>query len=637
MKSFVKISAYCAMLLVAISPAFAETLDVPAEYGSIQAGLNASADGDTVLVQPGTYVENIVWPIVNGIKLIAAGDTSDTFIDGNQVERVIYMSSGGVIDTTTVIHGFTIRNGSSSGDGGGIYCYSSSPTISNCNIAGNHSISEISAGGGMFFHISSPIISDCTISGNSANDGGGIYSRSGSNPIINDCTISENTAHYDGGGIWCGMGSIPIISDCNISGNSADDGAGIHCYQGGIPSIRNSVITGNTAISDGGGISCYTNSDAIINSCTISRNSAASGGGVFCISNSSPTINNCAITDNTGEGVYSSNAGGTSDPQITYSDVDNNSLGDFGGDVAPDLGVIVGVNANGDPRDPYFNISLDPMYADPDAGDFQLQVTSPCIDAGDPSTPLDPDGTLADIGAFYFDQSDLLLVTVTLTPTSSTYLTASGGTISFDVHVVSNVADTYPNVMFWTKVKLPNGIFYPQVQFQTTFTLTPYMDVSGSLNQDIPAFAPAGDYEMWGWVGQNPNFGPSFGGFFTFFKDEGVTDGSSVNDWSSNGYMIANNATQKDALPTSYDMKSAYPNPFNPTTTINVVLPEAAELTVSVYNVTGQQVAELANGYLNAGSHTLTFDASGMASGLYFVRATVPDQMDQTQKLMLVR
>ena len=90
-------------------------------------------------------------------------------------------------------------------------------------------------------------------------------------------------------------------------------------------------------------------------------------------------------------------------------------------------------------------------------------------------------------------------------------------------------------------------------------------------------------------------------------------------------------------LPSEFAMDAAYPNPFNPTTTLEVALPEAADLTVAVFNVSGQQVATLHQGIANAGLHNLTFDASGLASGLYFVRATVPGHMDQMQKVMLVR
>jgi Right handed beta helix region/Secretion system C-terminal sorting domain len=747
MKSFVQPIVFCIIIMLSLSPVFAVTLNVPTEYGSVQAGLDASAIGDTVLVQPGTYFENILWPQVNGIKLIAAGDTSNTFIDANQNGRVISMSVVGVIDSTTLIQGFTLQNGNSLINGGGIYCYQSSPVISSCRIIGNSvtdgegggiacyysdptisdciidentadSPTDNGKGGGIYCEQSSPAISNCSINGNFASshgggiccrynsipaiinssingnsarsgggvycwyysdatinectisgnlgiaDGGGVYFENSVHSTISNCTINDNISGNDGGGISCRDRSSPTIVNCLISGNSADDkSGGIHCFDfsspmidncsiidnwsvfggGGIycsdyssPMIINSTICGNSTNQNGGGIRIRFDCSPRIVNCTLSDNSAGGiGGGIRIGYSGTAIVRNCAITDNVGGGISVTVPGSV---ETTFCDFYNNSNGNFGGTGAdPELGVIVGINANADPCDVYFNIFLDPLYVDPDNGDYHLQGGSPCIDAGDPASLLDPDNTVADIGALYYDHNNPDPVEVTLSPTSSTELPAGGGTLSFDVHVVSNVPFTYPNVMFWTKVKLPNGIFFPQFQFETTFTLTPYMDVTGSLIQDIPAFAPAGNYEMWGWVGLNPNFGPSFGNTFPFSKSAVVTGGSVVNDWASSGYMIAGDTAHMYAPPTSYEMHTAFPNPFNPTTTIRVSLSQSSELNVAVFNIAGQQVVELASSTYSAGSHTLTFDASNLGSGLYFVRATVHGQMDQTQKLMLVR
>ncbi|HOT97056.1 MAG TPA: lamin tail domain-containing protein [bacterium] len=66
-----------------------------------------------------------------------------------------------------------------------------------------------------------------------------------------------------------------------------------------------------------------------------------------------------------------------------------------------------------------------------------------------------------------------------------------------------------------------------------------------------------------------------------------------------------------------YSLSQNYPNPFNPSTTIEFTLPQAAEVQVAVYNLAGQRVAELANGRMAAGMHQLTFNANGLASGIY--------------------
>ena len=115
---------------------FAEILNVPNTYPTIQAGINASSTGDTVLVEPGTYLENLNY---NGKNIIVASlyltnpDTaiiSQTTIDGGFIGSVVKFENDE--DSTTVLQGFTLTNGFSFGGGGGIMCNStSSPTLKN--------------------------------------------------------------------------------------------------------------------------------------------------------------------------------------------------------------------------------------------------------------------------------------------------------------------------------------------------------------------------------------------------------------------------------------------------------------------------------------------------------------------------
>ncbi len=90
-------------------------------------------------------------------------------------------------------------------------------------------------------------------------------------------------------------------------------------------------------------------------------------------------------------------------------------------------------------------------------------------------------------------------------------------------------------------------------------------------------------------------------------------------------------------VPDEFELAALYPNPFNPTTTIIVALAEATELDVTVYNVMGQKVATLANGRHRAGYQTLTFDATNLASGVYFVQVTVPGELHELRKVTLLR
>lgn len=90
-------------------------------------------------------------------------------------------------------------------------------------------------------------------------------------------------------------------------------------------------------------------------------------------------------------------------------------------------------------------------------------------------------------------------------------------------------------------------------------------------------------------------------------------------------------------VPDEWQVTSIYPNPFNPSTTVQLSLPAAADLSVVVYNINGRQVASLADGRFAAGAHSIVFNASGLANGIYFVRATVPGKMNQVKKVLLVK
>ncbi|GAI03882.1 unnamed protein product, partial [marine sediment metagenome] len=190
----------------------ANIINVPDDQPTIQAGIDVANDGDMVLIQPGTYVENINFNgknIVVGSLFITSQDStyiSQTIIDGNQSGSVITFNSSE--DSTAVLNGITLTNGSAQ-DGGGIYCVDSSPCLVNMTIIANTAVRSLGAvlcgnGGGIYFDNAHPSLVNVTIIGNSASkDGGGICCSSNSNPSLVDVTIKGNSASRDGGGICC--------------------------------------------------------------------------------------------------------------------------------------------------------------------------------------------------------------------------------------------------------------------------------------------------------------------------------------------------------------------------------------------------------------------------------------------------
>jgi len=210
------------MLIIIIVPfmtASTTIINIPIDLPSIQHGINFSLDGDTVLVQPGTYVENINFNGHNctlGSLFLTTGDTSyifTTIIDGDSSGSVIIFQNGE--DSTAIVTGFTIQNGHAN-SGGGVLCYiSSSPTIENNIIKNNH----VGDSGGGISCANNTIVRNNVIFGNSAWLGAGIKCNSGFPLIINN-TITGNLY---GGGI-CGEGpTYPIIINNILWGNEGGE------------------------------------------------------------------------------------------------------------------------------------------------------------------------------------------------------------------------------------------------------------------------------------------------------------------------------------------------------------------------------------------------------------------------------
>jgi len=99
---------------------------------------------------------------------------------------------------------------------------------------------------------------------------------------------------------------------------------------------------------------------------------------------------------------------------------------------------------------------------------------------------------------------------------------------------------------------------------------------------------------------------------------------------------LGTGASDQDALPEAFALDQNYPNPFNPSTTIRFGLPYRSHVTLTIYSLLGQEVAELVNGEMDAGHHEVRFDARALSSGLYLYRMQ-SGQFVQTRRLLLLR
>lgn len=333
----------------------AKTISIPSDYNTIQQGINSSTNGDTVLVSPGTYFENINFNgknIVLGSLFISTGDTSyisQTVIDGNEQGCVVVFENGE--DSTTVLSGLTITHGKVENDslrGSGITCINrSSPILNHLNVSenisdGNNADQNKYYGGAIFCSgYSCPMLENVIVTHNVAANyyhGGGLFCEDSSNVTIINSKVSLNKANYGGGMAF--VNSRPVLHNVVLEGNRAYYGGGLF-LKNSKAEITDILIMNNVARGfsggAGGGIYCYNSSPSVINaeiSCNITETAhhpGHGGGGIYLENGSDAFLKNILVYKNTtvanGGGIHTSR----SSPRIFDVVIDGNSANNWGG------------------------------------------------------------------------------------------------------------------------------------------------------------------------------------------------------------------------------------------------------------------------------------------------------------------
>ncbi len=480
----------------------------------------APAGFDTVLVAPGVYAENVDF-LNKRVALVSELGPDATIIDGGQNGPVVRIAGPIDWGLDVELVGFTLTNGSGDAyqdAGGGLFIADSSPLIEDCVVTGNQA--EFN-GGGIYAENSAALVRGCTIESNVATNyvlgsrGGGVQAPA--TVVLDGCEIRSNWSIVFGGGVMnatlvdClvedNVSSIgggiyqSSATDCTLRDNlafsvdfSLDIGGGA-----ADSTLVGCVLEDNHALTWGGAAIDSTLTDCIVRRNTVSFNydpSGSKGAGTYDCDLTGCTVYQNVLTVGHGQGYPPSWGGGAwggSATRTTFFEntadvgagvwgtslehavvfnnagtgvsssmqVHNTVVFSNWSQVAASSGVSYSNVEGGHAGEG--NIDAPPAFWAPfgapsgEGHDFHLKPGSPCIDAGDPASLLDPDGSRADIGVFPFE-ADWCVEPVTFCTaktnssgclpaiSSSGYPSLSGGPL---VATATQVLNNKNGLLFW--------------------------------------------------------------------------------------------------------------------------------------------------------------------------------------------
>jgi hypothetical protein len=342
--------------------------DGTGDFGTIQAAIDASGIADTVFVRSGTYYEALDF---KGKPIVILGEASSTTIlDGSQLETHLVTFKNGET-TESVLEGFTIRLSRANA----VYCSQASPTIRN-----NRFVDDLDpcCWGGAILAVGSPIIEQNIFEANESGGNGGCMALTGGSPIVRKNIFRDNRSRLDGGAILVDDAS----GECRIEGNefwdnvAGDHGGAMEIWSSfGSVSINNNLFVRNVAKGNdgsgdtgtGGCLSVRGASNIFIENNTFVLNSsinwAACSGGTLLIDDDTNCRFNRNIIASSEECAVSCHG------QFTGEFQDNL----FWGNVPTDI------SANCQADLAHGSLSADPLFCDPESGDYRVAHKSPAL------------------------------------------------------------------------------------------------------------------------------------------------------------------------------------------------------------------------------------------------------------------
>ena len=579
-------------------------------YTSLQSALTAATSGDEIWVAKGTYYPSSAYSLtntsryyhfemINGVTLYGgfagtesavsertsygSGETNETTLSGDigavgdnsdNCYHVFYHREDISLNNTAILDGFTLSEGNANGG------------------------AQHNSGGGMYNYNNSPRIRNCVFIDNSANYGGGGLCNATDSPVlVETCRFISNTAQY-GGGVY-NSGATSTLINCVFNGNSASDqGGGMYNYGNNAVTVTNCLFYQNNAGSGYGGAAYNYSAGPVYNNCTFTENTAGYGGGVSNYNGAVQTYNNCIFWGNSatsnGDEIYI--AGGTS--TLNYSCYQNEEGDIFGTPTASNC------------------ISADPQFVgvlNNSDHPYSIGGISPCCDTGNDgycsetvdirgsgfSRKLDKTtgetGTI-DMGAYEYQPGVDTPLPIALTSFTATFL---NGAVQLTWHTATETDNAhfliYRNDDVITTIEGAGTTSEPH-NYE-------YID-----NQVIPG-------NTYIYVLADI----SYANEETKYTNKAVTINIPEND-----------------IPTEFALEDNIPNPFNPITTFNYTLPEAQNVNITIYDITGRQIETLISRYQTAGSYSLKWDASNYSSGVYFYRLQT-GSFTSTKKMILMK